>query len=454
MLYSKLAKYVIYPITQVCTRKDTLRHYRELEKSQWLSVDEIRRIQWGKLKDLLEYAYTNVPFYRRVFGALNMTPKDITTPDDFRRLPLLDKEDMRNNIGRIVSSSYRKNDLVPNSTGGSTGVNLNFFTDRKNSGYVNAVVLRNDRWAGLELGDKKAFLWGSPFDTALQDSLKSKISKKLFRTLFMSSYDLSEENMFVYARRLLQYEPKVIVGYPSPLYRFAEFLGENGIKGIKPKSVISSAEVLYDYQRELIESVFQCRIFNRYGCREFSTIAQECPQHSGMHINAEHVYVECLEQNGEPAAPGEKGELVITNLDNYGMPFIRYRIDDVGMLSGRRCNCGRGLPMLEKIEGRTFDVVVGTNGRAVGGTFWTILLRTAIKGIRQFRVVQESVSEINIEAVRDESFEERKIDALVERIHEHLGRDMNVDFQIVDKIPPTESGKYRFVVSKLGHSLD
>ncbi|MFX0209728.1 MAG: phenylacetate--CoA ligase family protein [Candidatus Hodarchaeota archaeon] len=452
MLYSPLTKYVTYPVLQIYRRRNTLRHFKELEKTQWLSIDEIKRIQWKKLKDLLEYAYNNVPFYHRVFETLNMTPKDITTYENFRKLPLLGKEDIRCNSSHIVSSNYRTKDLIPNSTGGSTGVNLNFFSDRKNSGYVKAMVLRNDRWAGLELGDKNAILWGSPFDISLQKNLKNKIYRKLFRTLFLSSYNLSEENMFVYARKLLHHKPRVIVGYPSPLYHFANFLEENGIEGINPKSIISSAEVLYDYQRELIEAVFQCRVFNRYGCREFSTIAQECSQHLGMHINAEHVYVECLKGDGEPSAPGERGELVITNLDNYGMPFIRYRIADIGVLSDRRCNCSRGLPILEDIEGRTFDIVLGTNRRAVGGTFWTILLRTTIEGIRQFRVIQESLSEIDIKIVAGESFEEGQIERLINKIREYLGEDMKVNLQIVDKIPPIKSGKSRIVISKVTHS--
>ncbi|MFX0198611.1 MAG: phenylacetate--CoA ligase family protein [Candidatus Hodarchaeota archaeon] len=453
MSYSTFAKHVIYPILEIYRRKDTLRHFRELEKTQWLSVVEVKKIQWKKLKSILEYAYAKVPFYQRVFKTLNITPKDITTSEDFRKLPVLYKEDIRNNISHIVSSNYKTRDLIPNSTGGSTGVNLNFFNDRRNSGRVDAIVLRNERWAGLEIGDKNAKLWGSPFDISLQSNLENRIHNKLFRTLFLSSYNLSGQDMFLYARKLLQYKPKVIVGYPSPLYHFAKFLQENGIKGINPKSIISSAEVLYDYQKELIESVFQCKVFNRYGCNEFSTIAQECSQHLGMHINAEHVYVECLKRDGEPVAPGEIGELAITDLDNYGMPFIRYKIGDIGVLSDRKCNCGRGLPMLEKIEGRTFDIVVGTNGRAAGGMFWTLLLRTAIEGIKQFQVVQESVSEINIKVVTDESFEEGRIDTLVNEIREYLGEDMKVNFQIVDKLLPTKSGKFRFIISKISHCL-
>jgi len=453
MLYSTFARYVIYPLLEMYRRQGTLEHLRELEKTQWLSADKVKKVQWKKLKNLLDYANANVPFYHEAFKSLNMTPKDITSPDDFRKLPLLDKEEIRRRFNDIVSLRYKRADLIPNSTGGSTGVNLSFFIDRRSTGYINAIVLRNDRWAGLDIGDKNARLWGSTFDISIQGNLKNRIYHRLFRTLFLSSYDLSEANMMLYARKLLQFKPKVIIGYPSPLYRFAEFLREKGLKGINPKSIISSAEVLYDYQKELIESVFQCKLFNRYGCREFSTIAQECSEHSGLHVNIEHVYLECLKKDGEPASLGERGELVVTNLDNYGMPFIRYRIDDVSILSDDKCNCGRGLPILENIEGRVFDIIVGTNGRALGGTFWTLLLRTAIKGIKQFQVIQESKHEINIKVVQEESLEDMQIENLISTIREYLGRDMKVRFKVVDKISPNVSGKFRFVVSKITDSF-
>lgn len=453
-MYSTLMKHVIYPVYQFYRHQNVLKHLQKLERTQWLSTDEIKKIQWIKLKSLLEYAYINVPYHHHVFKKLNITPKEIVFPEDFRKLPILDKEDIKNNITDITSSIYEKKDLIESSTGGSTGVNLRFFRDKKNVDRETATTIRNDSWAYLEMGDKYAVLWGSPIDTSLQKNLKSKIHSKIFRWLFLSSYDLSEETMYKYARKLIKYKPEVISAYPSPLYLFAKFLKENKIEDINLKSIISSAEVLYDYQRELSESVFQCKVFNRYGCREFSTIAQECSEHSGMHINAEHVYVECLKEDGEPAALGESGELIITDLDNYGMPFIRYRIGDVGVLSDRKCKCGRGLPMMETIEGRTFDIIVGANGRQLGGTFWTLLLRTAVDGIKQFQVVQESKNEIDIKIVVDEVFKPEYIDMLTSKIHEYCGKDMNVNFKIVDKILPTKSGKFRFVISKVSTYLD
>lgn len=447
-MYSTFAKNMIFWVYRFYWHQNVSKYLQDLELTQWLSTEEIKKRQWIKLKELLEYAYKNVPYYQRMFEIQDMSPEDIDRPNDFRKLPVLNKENITDNLSEIVSSAYDRRDLYKNSTGGSTGINLRFFSDRKKIPFIQALVLRNDRWAGLELGNKHVLLWGSPFDISRQNKFKSKISNRLHRLLFLSSYNLSEGTMHKYAKKLIQYKPKTIIGYSSSLSLFAKFLEANKIKNINPKSIISSAEVLYDYQRELIETTFQCKVFNRYGSREITAIAQECPEHSGMHINAEHVYVECL-KNGEPAAPGERGELIITDLDNYGMPFIRYRIGDIGVLSDRKCNCGRGLPIMETVEGRTFDAIVGTNGGYYDGHFFSILLRTAVDGIKQFQVVQESKNKINIKIVVDEVFRTEYIDMLTNKIQECCGEDMQVNFNIVEEIQPTKSGKFRFVISKV-----
>lgn len=435
--------------------RPTFKYLGEFERNQWLSTKEIEEIQWVKLQSLLEYAYRNVPYYKKIFKDIKLKPKDIKSKEEFKKIPILTKEDIDKNSSEMTSIEYDKKDLVKNSTGGSTGRNLNFFVDGRRSHLKEIVTIRGNRWAGLDICEKHAFLWGSPFDISLQNKLKNKIFNKIYGSdLFLSSYELSENNMLLYAKRLQRYKPEVIIGYPSPLYLFAKFIENKKIEGLNTKSIISSAEVLYEYQRELIESVFQCKVFNRYGCREFGNIAHECSEHSGMHINADHVYIECLKENGEPTAFGETGELIITDLDNYAMPFVRYRIGDTGVLSDRNCNCGRGLPLLEEVGGRTFDIIVGVNGRYLGGTFWTLLLRTAIKGIQQFQVVQESEYNINIKIVVDKSFNSEDIDMLTRKIHEYCGDDMQITVDVVDKIPLTKSGKFRFVISKVSPFSD
>jgi phenylacetate-CoA ligase len=435
--------------------RSTFKYLQEFERNQWLPKKELEHIQWVKLQSLLDYAYRNVPFYKKAFNDIKLRPKDIKTKDDFKKIPILTKEDIDINCSEMTSRVYNKKDFVKNSTGGSTGRNLNFFVDGRRAHIKEIVTIRGNRWAGLDIGEKHAFLWGSPFDISFQNKLKNKIINKLYGLdLFLSSYDLSEGNMLSYTKKLQVHKPKVIIGYPSSLYFFAKFIKDRKIEGFGTKSIISSAEVLYEYQRELIESVFQCKVFNRYGSREFGNIAHECPEHSGMHINIDHVYIECLTENGKAANPGETGELIITDLDNYAMPFIRYRIGDTGVLSERNCSCGRGLPLFEEVGGRTFDIIVGANGQNLGGTFWTLFLRTAIEGIQQFQVVQESEKKIIIKIVVNESFKSKNIDVLTKKIHQYCGEDMQITLEVVDKIPLTKSGKFRFVISKVSPFSD
>jgi len=213
------------------------------------------------------------------------------------------------------------------------------------------------------------------------------------------------------------------------------------------EAIVTSSETLYDHDREFIETVFGCPVFNRYGSREFGNLAHECDHHQGLHIYTEHAYVECL-RNNKPAGPGEKGELVITSLDNYGLPFIRYRIGDYGEMSDTPCSCGRGFPLLKSVDGRVFDVIAAPNGRFIPGTYWTIVFRT-VSGIRQFQLVQEALTALTIKLVVDQSFQKSDLSKLCAQIEERCGPDMHLNFEFVDDIPLTKAGKRKFIVSDI-----
>lgn len=424
-------------------------YLKTFKESQWLSTDEVREIQWNKLQTLLAHAYNNVPYYRKMFEKLNLHPDDIQAPEDMQQLPILTKKDIRGNLSDLIATNYDRTKLIANSTGGSTGENLHFYQDLNYASSSSAATIRGDSWTGWKMGEKRAYIWGAPMDISKRTSIKGKIVNWMTNTLFLSAYKLSEESMHEYAQELKRFRPKLLIGYSSVLALFAEFLQANDITNVSPEAIISSAEALYPYQRELIESVFNCKVFNRYGSREVNYIACECDQHNGMHINAERVYLEFLKDN-TPDESGESAEIIVTSLDNYGMPFIRYAIEDIGIPSNRICNCGRGLPLMENVEGRSFDIIVGTNGNKLGGTFWTILLRKTVQGIKQFQVIQTTKSKLDIKIVKDDSlFDSSCISQLVENIKEYCGSDMKVEFQIVSSITPAKSGKHRFIISEI-----
>jgi phenylacetate-CoA ligase len=254
--------------------------------------------------------------------------------------------------------------------------------------------------------------------------------------------------MWQYVKQLNKHKPKLFVSYPSPLATFAKFTLENDIKIPSIKSIITSAETLYSWQRSIIEKAFECSIYDRYGTREFGNIAHECNKHEGYHINLERFYIEILNEKGCPADPKEIGEIIITDLDNYGFPFIRYRIEDMAIPSNKLCSCGRGLPLIEKIEGRSFDIVIAPNGNKIAGTFWTLTFR-AIPGIDSFQIEQISLNKLIVKIVPTSRYSKSAEQTILKKIIEKCGNEMEIRFVYIDKIPLTKSGKMRFVISTL-----
>lgn len=424
---------------------NTLKCLRMLTETQWFSEEKIKEIQRKKLRQLLKHCYKTVPYYRILFSENKINLDSNYLNDEFRKIPLLDKDRINANKEKIFSTKYKRSDLLQNSTSGSTGKKLVFYRDGK-KGIYEATHFRNLEWSGVDICDRQTKLWGDPMDFSKAQNLKSKMANFYFPTLFLSSYEMSPKKMNLYTNKIYRFKPKYLTGYTSSLYLFADYLDKKNmdIKGLK--SIISCAETFYPYHREKIESVFKCKVFNRYGCREFSSIAQECEMHKGLHINAEHVWVEIIDEDGNPCNPGKRGQIVITDLDNYGFPFIRYKIGDIGIFSDKKCDCGRGLPLLEKVEGRTWDIIVGANGNRLVGSFWLV---KGIEGIKQFQIIQEKLDELILNLVVDESFTLIEKQKVLKRINENCGENMKVNIQFVDEIPTTESGKHRFIISKV-----
>jgi len=428
-----------------------------LRKTQWFSEEEVKKFQWSRLENLLKLSYRSVPFYRTLLDSIALDVENGISIDEFRKIPLLNKEIIAKNREKLISTHYKPSEIMVDTTSGSTGKKLVFYKEKKRfrrSDYLNeAGSLRGLEWLEFDRYDKQTFLWGPQMNRSAITRLKDRLMNFIIPTLFLSSYNLNPAMMSTYAKKIISFNPKIIFGYASALFLFANYLDEKKIEILGIKGVVSSAETLYQFQREKIEKVFQCRVFEVYGSREFGTIAQECMAHQGLHISAENVFVEILDEEGNPCKPGKLGKIIITDLDNYCFPFIRYDIGDIGIFSDKKCGCGRGLPLLEKVEGRTFDVIVGTNGKYFTGTFWTILFRTYVKGIEQFQVIQENNRELIVKLVIDDSFTENEKKKLLKVIHEKCGEDMNIAIQLMDKIPLTEFGKHRFVISKISPFL-
>jgi len=420
-------------------------------QNQWRSLGELQEAQWTGLKRLLSHAYRTVPYYRRSMRELGCRPDDIQSQEDFALLPLLTKDDILQAGSDLLSHAVPRRRLIEDSTGGSTGKNIRFFEDRHELAHRFAAVIRCDRWAGMKLGDRYAQIWGSPLDLAKASPFRRMVDQILLGRLFISSFRLSDADLAEAVPRMAAFNPQTLIGYPTPLHRFAGYLAQARIADLGIRSVISSAETLLPRQREDIERQFGCRVFDRYGCREFGVIANECEYHQGFHLMIDRLVLEFVKLPGLEAHES-LFEIVVTDLHKYGMPLIRYRIGDLGLPTDRPCACGRGLPLMEKLQGRTFDLIVGTNGNYVAGTLWTLLFRT-IPAIEAFQVVQERREHLEIRLKPRGALNPSHLARLETLIKDRCGNDMQIEFKLVSRLPVNASGKHRFIISSIADAL-
>ena len=330
---------------------------------------------------------------------------------------------------------------------------MRFYFDRNSYERRVAAAMRGDGWAGWRLCAGEFYIWGVPL---LPESgfirRKKQIHHASLRRTVVNSFDLSAERIQAMVREYNRQRPRVVVGYANAIYEFARYAHAAGLEVHPPVGVISSAEKLYEYQRTMIEKLFRAPVFDRYGCREVMMIAAECEQHSGLHITADNVYVE-LTRNGQLCEPGEAGELLLTDLHNYGMPLIRYKVGDVGSWKGHDCRCRRGLPLLNVVEGRTLDLISTPSGRVISGEFFPHLLKD-FSWIRRYQIVQEQRDQLIVRIAADEPLSNDDCSLLKATVAETLGDEMHVHWEIGHDVLIEQGSKFRPVLSQVPVSFD
>jgi phenylacetate-CoA ligase len=434
------------------TGRRFLERLDELNRTQWLSRDELLSLQRNKLHRLLESAYEYVPYYRRLFDRVGFQPSDVLTDlSSMQKIPVLTKATIRDNFDDLLTTNpQRREQMSSLTTGGSTGHPLVFMQDNDFRDYVTADIHRHLGWAGWELGQVHAYIWGANFEVKASQSVRVKLMNWALNRFVTNAYVLSEESMSAFAAQIRHHRPRILFGYPSSLYRFAEFVRERGFDDIKFDGIFASAEVLYPVQRQLIEEVFDGRMFNRYGTRELGGLGCECEAHSGLHASIENVYIEIL-QDGRPAKAGQTGDIIVTNLNNRGMPFIRYSIEDMGAWHVEdRCPCGRELPMMDLMLARQIDMFKTRDGRAVWGGFASPMF--GMKGVKRFQLVQKSLDHVVARIVKDEALDEAKLSEIEHTVKIALGDHVNVEFEFPDEIAVYDSGKYRYAICEIKES--
>lgn len=446
-LLTWFSRNVAWPLWEIDNRTHVLRALRELEGSQWLSADELAHRQWAKLTRVLSEAYDAVPYYRAVLEDAHIHPLDIRTPHDFAGIPLLTKAHIQRNGDRLFHAAFEASDLIPAKTGGSTGKSLTIYADWDCRDLRNAAAIRSDRWAGWDLGSKRAALWGNP---VLPDTWRARLRETFHdRTVYFDTMNMSDASMGEFAQIWRSYRPEVLLGHSHSIFIWAAWLAQHGIDDIRPAGIISTSMMLLPSERAVIERVFGCAVTDRYGCEEVGLIACECERHEGLHINVDHLYVEFLSEDGSAAGPGEPAAIVVTDLINRGQPLIRYRVEDVGSWSARRCSCGRGLPLMESVAGRVADFLFRRDGSRVAGVSLVERTLTAFPGIEQMQIVQDSIDELTLKVVRMNGYSPDVERRLVAEFRRVFGDYTRVVLQYPDRIPQLPSGKFRFAICNI-----
>ena len=439
-----IARHIVFPIHERILRRRTVLYSRQLEASQWFSPDELVEFQCQKLRDLLCHAEQRTTYYRRQIRDADIDVRHDDPWQMLARLPLLSKNDIRRNADELLWRGA-PGGVFPYATGGSSGEPLHFHVDRRRQGYDQAARIRTHRWFDVDIGDREIFIWGSPVEFDRTHRLK-RLRDALFNQRLLDAFQMSPDRMDEYLDFIERFRPACLFGYPSSLSLLADHARETGrcldLKSLR--AVFVTGEVCFPHHRETIASFYGVPVADGYGSRDAGFIAHECPE-GELHITAENIVVEIV-KDGRPVPIGEFGEIVVTHLDAYAMPFIRYLTGDVGRRKAGRCACGRGLPLMDVVQGRQTDFLYLPDG-TIKHALSVIYPLRELAEIRQFRITQHDNYDLTVEVVNANGESRATRHAVLQGLRTVLGDQVSVDVSLVDRIATTDSGKYRYIVS-------
>jgi len=417
-----------------------MRNLRALRRNTWLPTSELEKMQLKAFRKILKYAYENVAFYHRRFNAAKIKPEDIQSIEDMQGLPILAKKDVQRNFDSLVSRNVRMEMCKKETTSGTTGTPLTFIAEKRASGIMSANKLRHQVENGSRLfRDKYVLLLPARGFSRKRTYLGGFLARLGFlRRRLMDAQEPVEDVM----EKLISFGPDVIDSLPSFFLLLAKEMEKRG-EVIHPRHIFGSGELLDTVSRRFINSAFNVDMLDVYGCTEAGNIAWECSEHAGYHTNIDLVVTEFVKDE-EHVTMGEAGKIILTPLWNYAMPLIRYEIGDVGRPSSERCPCGRGLPLMEVIEGRYEDFIVLPSGRMIS-PYVTSRYFENVEGIDEYRIIQQARSNFIIQLVLREGRNNDIFLRLEDTFKKELGEDLTISIEAVDSIP--KNGKLRHVVS-------
>jgi phenylacetate-CoA ligase len=427
-------RHIVEPFWNWSTRQGLLEAERALDRTQWLPAADVEQRQLKALRALLTEVAAINPFYRARFAAAGLEPAALQSLEEFRRLPVLTKAMVRQQTEDLLSTGFERSSLMRAKTGGSTGKALDLYFTEEVSRLRNAFGRRRRTWAGWQVGEPMGAVWGNPeqateFRAKLRDWL-------LGPTITLDTMSMTKDAVRQFEREWRTMRPTLLFGHAHSIYILSCLVDELRLTGIRPNAIVSSSMMLVPHERAVIERVFGTRVTDFYGCEEVGGIASECERHEGMHINADQLIVEVLREDGTPAGPGEFGAVVVTDLLNLAMPMIRYR------------SCGRGLPTIRRIVGRTADFLVRRDGSRVAGISLIENSLTDLPGIDQMQIVQETLDHVTLRVVPGAGFTP-DVEAALTRYFEGQFPGAAIALERVTAIAQEANGKYRFSICRV-----
>jgi len=443
-----ISKYLMYLPVQAIRREPVSRHRRDLERLQWESSAALEAMRLGRLKDLLAHASRNIPYYRDAFRAHGADPEAFRSLDDLRRFPVLEKSSVRAEPRRLISETLAGR-LDPRKTSGSTGIPVPTFKTRDAYARIRAIWYRYAHWYGIDIGDRQGRFLGHP--VTWRGVLREDIQDFILNKDRLDPVYLTPERMLEYWKRIRRRNLVYIYGYASAVVAFTRFLLERGEdpreSGVR--AILCTGETLYDFQKEYLENVYGIPVVNEYGCTESGVLAFPCPEAGRMHLSVDNVHIEFM-AGDRPARPGEAGEVLITDLYSPEAPLIRYRLGDVAVpAEAAPCACGRGLPMIERVEGRTSQMFTLPDGRQVHSEVFAYIndaIAELDESVRAFRVRRRGPASFVVQLVTSGELKPQTVQRLREIVGRVLGESTALDVECVSELPRDPGGKLRYFI--------
>jgi len=432
------------PLAQRIVGAPFYRRYSDLLESQFFGAERLRQTQTEKLRVLLRQAFLTVPFYRQFSKESGCKVEDLREIEDLKKLPVVTKDMIRNSkLENWIADNAPRSTWRMNSTSGTTGKPFQFVMNDELVAMRYGRYLRANAWAGILPGKFCVRIWG-PKQWYVRTGIRLVLRIKV-----LSAFEMTDKAMEGYVRFLRDHPVPGIEAYTSAAVTLARYILRRGYDNLHVPLIATAGETLFPEHRKQIEAAFHGKVLSRYGCREFGLIAQECSAQKGLHINQESFIVEYLPGDQQWTDGIPRGKVLITNLDNHTMPFIRYQLGDLASPIPGACPCGRQLSMMDHPHGRVVDYLLTIEGKAVSVHFFTLLFRGYTGEVREFQIRQKSPDEIRVLLVPYSTWTDAKALRLERDIRRHLGNRVRLKIEPVDDIPLDPGGKRKILVNEM-----